>query len=80
MRQRRINGDAVRELRQALGLLQAEVAKQAGISAAYLTNIEAGRVQYRRIADMPQRLAAALGCSVAAITYLTDETESEAVA
>lgn len=58
-----LTGSRVRERRLALGLRQAEVARAAGISAAYLNLIEHNR---RRIAGvLLDRLALALGVTAA---------------
>ncbi|RID90670.1 XRE family transcriptional regulator [Gemmobacter lutimaris] len=58
-----LTGSRVRERRLALGLRQADVAKAAGISAAYLNLIEHGR---RRVTgDVLVRLASVLGIEAA---------------
>lgn len=67
MTSRRTNGEAVRSLRITLGIPQTDLARRVGISAGFLSNIEAGRKQpspstTRRIADH-------LGVPLDAITY-----------
>lgn len=58
-----LTGSRVRERRLALGMRQADLARDAGISASYLNLIEHNR---RRVAgDVLERLALALGVTVA---------------
>jgi transcriptional regulator with XRE-family HTH domain len=64
---RATNGAAVKALREALGKNQGGLAAQAGISASYLANIEAGRK--RPPLATARRLADVLGVPVDAITY-----------
>ncbi len=54
-----LTGLRLRERRQALGLRQADLARQVGVSASYLNLIEHNRRRVGR--DLLQRLAAALG-------------------
>ena len=52
-------GKTVRQIRQAKGLSQAEVAKRAGLSREYINKIEAGK--YDPSLSTINALAAALG-------------------
>jgi XRE family transcriptional regulator, fatty acid utilization regulator len=66
MPQRQLTGGRIRERRIALGLRQADLAKQAGISASYLNLIEHNR---RRIGGkLLLDLSAALGVEPSALT------------
>jgi len=65
---RRINGASVRALRKALGKRQDAAAVDAGISAAYLANIEAGRKQPPL--EVSRRIADSLAVDLEAITYV----------
>lgn len=70
MTTRHANGAAIRALREALGIRHADLARDVGISAGYLSNIEKGRRQpapavLRTIADR-------LGISLDAITSPAD--------
>lgn len=63
---RKANGDAIRALREAIGVRPADFAGRVGISRPYLVNVEAGRkgatpAVLRRIADE-------LGVPLAAVT------------
>lgn len=64
---RRVSGPFVKALREALGMRHGTLATTAGISAGYLTHIEAGTRQpsFAVTAD----LARALGVPVSCITY-----------
>lgn len=64
---RKINGAAVKALRDAVGVKQGAFASRCSISQAYLNNIEAGRRQPAH--DVTARIAHELGVSVDAITY-----------
>ena len=58
-------GGVVRELRLELGLTQAAVAKRARVTGSYLARVELGQVHPSM--GVVQRIAAALGVSVAAL-------------
>lgn len=70
----RINGVALRELRQALGWRGVRLAVAAEISPQYLSNIEAGR--RHGSPEVWTRLADVLGVPVAAITDSQDLGET----
>lgn len=67
MASRLLNGETVKEMRKALGIPQAEFARDVIVSAGYLCNIEAGRKQPD--APVVRRIADRLGVSLDAITY-----------
>jgi len=71
MAQRRVNGAAVRALREAVGIKHGVFAVDCDISPGYLTNIEKGRKQ--PAPDVARALAARLGVPLDAITYVVDE-------
>lgn len=55
-------GETLRDRRKALGLLQVDVAKAAGIAQSYLSRIEAGDPAYNEVGrDVLRSLAAVLG-------------------
>lgn len=68
MSTRKVNGASVRAIREAAKVMGSQLAIQAGMSHAALINIESGRRQAS--AEKIEALAAALGCSVDAITYV----------
>lgn len=68
---RKTNGAAVKGLREALGIRQGIFARDVGVSAGYLSNIEAGRKQPD--AAVTKRMADRLGVTVDAITYPVPE-------
>lgn len=57
-------GDEVKKRRQQIPLTQAELARQAGITKGYMSQIEAGNAP-RPSGDVLYRLAQALGVTVA---------------
>lgn len=57
--QRQVNGPAIRELRKALGIPQAELAKRSGISPSHMNKIEHG-VESPKF-ETAVRIAQALG-------------------
>jgi len=59
-------GTKIRELREDKGLSLSELARQAGISKAYLSQIEAGKTT-RPSGEALLRIASVLGSSVAAL-------------
>jgi transcriptional regulator with XRE-family HTH domain len=60
---RMLDGEsAIRVWREHRGLLQAELAQKAGISAAYLSQLESGK--RTGTADVLGRIAAALGVDI----------------
>lgn len=67
MSSRETNGQAVRALREALGIQHAKFAVNCLISPGYLTNIEKGRKQPSP--EVSRRLADRLGVPLDAITY-----------
>ena len=64
---RLVNGAAVAALRNAVGMKQVLLAKDVGVSGAFLSNIEAGRKQPGP--QTARALADALGVPLEAITY-----------
>ncbi|MGY1773548.1 helix-turn-helix domain-containing protein [Blastococcus sp. SYSU D00813] len=68
---RRANGSAIRAIREAVGIKHGDLARTAGISAGYLSNIEAGRKQ--PAPDVMRALADRLGVPLDAITYVIPE-------
>lgn len=67
MTTRRTNGMAVRSLRLTVGIPQVDLARRVQISAAFLSNVEAGRKQPS--AAVARRIADELGVPLDAITY-----------
>lgn len=68
---RKIHGPAVKAIRNALGIPAWSFANDCGISAAYLSNIEAGRKQPSE--EIITAIAARLGEPKDAITYRIPE-------
>ena len=64
---RRVNGSAVRALREALGIAHGDLASRVGISAPFLTRIEKG--ERGTSAPVARRLAESMGVPFEAITY-----------
>ncbi len=56
----------LRVIRVARGKAQADLASACGVSAAYLSNVENGRIALK--ADLAARLAAELGCPAESLT------------
>lgn len=70
--QRRANGAAISTIRKALGVRQNALAASAGITSAYLSQIEHG--DRHPPLDTIARLAAELGVALDAISYPAPET------
>ena len=64
---RRTNGAAIGTIRKALGMRQGALAASAGISSAYLSQIEHGLRQPEHA--ITRRIADELGVSLESITY-----------
>lgn len=64
---RKLNGSAVRALREALGIKHGHFARDTEVSTGYLSNIEAGRKQPDPA--VARRFATRLGVPLDAITY-----------
>lgn len=64
---RRLNGTALRVIREALGLSARELAARAGIDPSFLSRLERGARQPS--APVLHGLAAGLGVPIAAISY-----------
>ena len=75
---RKTNGLAIASLRKALGIPQRTLAARAGISAAYLSQIEHSERQPPPA--VIRALADELGVAVDAITYPVPEPETEVAA
>lgn len=71
MTTRRANGSAIRAIREAVGIKHGDLARTAGISAGYLSNIEAGRKQ--PAVDVLRAIATRLGVPLDAITYVVPD-------
>jgi transcriptional regulator with XRE-family HTH domain len=77
MAHREINGATVKALREALGIPQGVLARDAVISQGYLSNIEAGRKQPD--AAVTRRIATRLGVVIDAVTYPVAHSDAEPV-
>lgn len=75
MSTRKVNGAAVRAIREAAQIKGSKLAIDAGMSHAALINIESGRRQTSP--EKIEALAAALGCPVEAITYPVTECQHQ---
>jgi transcriptional regulator with XRE-family HTH domain len=73
---RAINPAALREIRQLVGVSQAELARRVGINRATLANIELGK--HGVSPPVMRKLANALGSSIDAITIPMPEPEPAA--
>ncbi len=71
LKRRIVHGPAVRAIREAIGLSQQKVAEDVGVSASYLTNIEAGRKQPSP--ELTRRIADRLTVDVTAFSYMPPE-------
>ena len=69
--ERRLNGAAVRALREALGISLRTLAKDIGRNAGYLSRVESGKD--RPSPDTMVRIAKRLGVALDAITYVTED-------
>ena len=67
MMTRALNGATVKELREALGIKQTDLAERVGISAGHLCNLEKGI--YKGSAPVNRKIADELGVPLASITY-----------
>ena len=72
IRAQRVNGPAIRAIRERGGQRQLDLASGAGIDRAYLAHIEAGRRQPS--APVARRLAEALKVPLIAILASPDDT------
>lgn len=68
MTTRQANGASIRALREAVGIRHAVLARDAGISPGYLSNIEAGRKH--PAPSVVRAIATRLGVPLDAITYV----------
>lgn len=68
MAERRLNGAAVRAIRSALGISQADLAARIRKSPGYLSRLEQG-VQSSDAPKIQRDVADALGVSLEAVTY-----------
>lgn len=73
---RRVNGPAVRAIREALGISGANLARRVKISESMLSQVERGI--NGASPEVTRRLADALGVSFAAITFPVPEPEPAA--
>lgn len=74
---RKLNGQTVRALREALGIKHGAFARDVLVSTGYLSNIEYGRKQPDPA--VIKRMATRLGVSIDAITYPVSDDEPVAV-
>ncbi|MDR1158863.1 MAG: helix-turn-helix transcriptional regulator [Oscillospiraceae bacterium] len=61
--------NALKALRRQAEMTQAQVAKSAGVSQGYYCRLERGEKGKRLPVRTAQRLASALGCSLAQLLY-----------
>ena len=78
MASRRTNGVAIRELRAALGISQADLAAAAGVDRTALWRIERDKAQPRP--PTLRKIADRLGVPLDAISHMVTEPEPEDVA
>lgn len=71
---RQINGQAVREMRQMLGVEQAELARSCGITQGAMSNIERGK--FGASPKVMRAIAERLGVALDSITYPAAEAAS----
>lgn len=76
MTQRRLNGGAVRAIREALGIRGSDFATRAEVSHGYLVNLEKGVKQ--PAPAVARRIADELGVPLDAITYPVPECNCRA--
>lgn len=69
MTTRALNGATVRELREALGVSQRDLAARCEITQGHLSHVEAGK--YKASPELARRLADKLGVPLESITYPT---------
>ena len=67
LKDRKVNGSAVREFRKAIGIKQVDLALRANVTGATLSRIESGSRQPSP--PVIRKLADGLGVSLEAITY-----------
>jgi len=72
---RAINGAALREIRELVGIDQRELAERCGVNQATISRIENGKFGSSR-PGLDRRIAAALAVSVDAITYKAPQPEA----
>ena len=75
MENRRTNGSAISAIRKALGVRQDALAAGAGITKAYMSQIEHGLRQ--PAPDVTVKIAARLGTTLDAITYPVSDVASD---
>lgn len=75
-RTRVTNGPAIRERRERLGILQADLAEQIGVSGSYLSRIEAGIETPGMATKTVQKLSELLGVGLDDITVPASELAS----
>jgi transcriptional regulator with XRE-family HTH domain len=75
---RKANGASISTIRKALGIPQMSLAGRAGITKAYMSQIESGIRQ--PAPDVLRRIADQLGVTLDAISYPVPEPEPEAAA
>lgn len=75
-RSRVTNGPAIRERRERLGILQADLAGQIGVSGSYLSRIESGVENPGMATQTVQKLAELLGADLDDITVPASELAS----
>jgi transcriptional regulator with XRE-family HTH domain len=75
-RSRVTNGPAIRERRERLGILQADLAEQIGVSGSYLSRIESGVETPGLTSPAVRKLAGLLGVSLDDITVAASELAS----
>lgn len=68
---RALNGETVKELREALGITQRELAAACDISQGHLSHVERG--DFNASPALARKLAAGMGVSLASITYPVPE-------
>ena len=69
---RAINGAALREIRELVGIDQRELADRCGVNQATISRIENGKFGSSR-PGLDRKIAAALAVSIDAITHKTPE-------
>ena len=68
--QRRVNGPAIRAIRQGQGMLQAELARRSQISPSHMNKIESGKEKPK--IETAVRVAQALGVHIDAIAPVVE--------
>lgn len=67
----------IKARRNEIGFTQAELARRSGISQSAISDIESRRVTKKPSTDTVQRIASALGCTVAELMGESDRTASD---